>query len=656
MLAYLGQVWVVLLVVATGGLFFKGLRLWARHRRTAVSSPVFKAQMRGYIFWVHGLALAFLLSLVLLWCALLLDAFYLDYVAKHSATTLPIGYQLSAAWGGHEGSLLLWLVLLAGWMAVSARQGRLPLRLRLPMLVIQLGLLGAWTVFLWQTSSPFQLAPRVLNEGLGLNPLLQDWALALHPPLLYLGYAGLSVPFALVMAMLATGRIDAQRLRWLQPYLRMAWFFLTFGILLGSFWAYYELGWGGWWFWDPVENASLLPWLILTAMLHLVPQAQSQPQWLSWTFLLVIVGYGLTLLGAFLVRSGVLSSVHAFAVDPTRGRWILLMSLWVLAVALAVWFKRLDALKAHRGSIHHRDTVRLFSVPLSKGLWVFWGSVILFVMMLTVLLGTLYPLLLSQLGMGDIAVGAPYFNQVLMPMMGGLAFLMGSVSLVPTSGLTRRQWLQHLGSQLVLTGVLTLGLVGWTGALSIWPSLLMVAWIVSATGVLIWRHRHRRWRAQSWASACAHLGVAVLLLGMAANSALEQVVEVKLEPQQTVTVGGQVLRFEGMEATPGPNYLSQTARFTLNPEQTAPVLLFPERRTYLGQTMPVAEVAIDSTWQRDVYVSMGPSSPETSGWHFRIQYSPWIRAIWLGALLMLLGAMLAMRRDRDRAMVQRAIR
>ncbi|KUJ71733.1 heme lyase CcmF/NrfE family subunit [Thiomicrospira sp. WB1] len=589
-------------------------------------------------FWVAVLLIGLTLAMLILGGAFVMDVFAIEYVARHSAETLPWYYQVAAIWGGHEGSFLLWVWLFSGVVWLSARPSFLPNRVLFPLVSVETALLAAYLLFLVYGSNPFALATTALQDGLGLNPLLQDWALILHPPLLYLGYVALVPPFALVMAMLWRSDASADCLRWAQPYALLAWVFLTLGILLGSVWAYYELGWGGWWFWDPVENASLLPWLLATALIHVLPLARRHPRFRAWAQFLVIFAYLLTLIGAFLVRSGILSSVHAFAVDPTRGRLILLFTLWVGVLALGLWgYRTLSARK--------EPPVPLLSQESS----VFFGSIVLWVMALTVLLGTLFPLVMSGLGLGEVSVGAPYFNQVMAPLTALLVALMG---LGLMSGYLNGQRLSSLtliglsagGSVLV-----ALGLWLWlpSKAVSALVAALMAVWIWGS----VWLHArawartrhviHGRAPIGTWLT---HVGFGVLLIGMVLASVMETWREVRMQPGDSVRFEGQRVTFTGLESVTGPNYLATRALIEFKSADGKVRRLTPERRTYIGQTMPVSEVAIDSSWSRDLYVSLGERVPgqADTAWSVRLQSTPFIRAIWGGALLMALGGLIAL--------------
>ncbi|WP_019894200.1 heme lyase CcmF/NrfE family subunit [Hydrogenovibrio halophilus] len=642
MTVWLGQsmLWLLVALGAMTALWATFRLVHSQHRSSHYERVERDARYLSGLLRLMFVGLSLLMAL-LIW-AFLSDDFRLAYVARHSALTLPFYYKIAAVWGGHEGSLLLWVWLLSAWIGVTTFHASLPGMLHFRLLTIQAWLLFAFVLFLAATSTPFTAAETVLPDGLGLNPLLQDWALALHPPMLYMGYVGVVPAFALVMAMLWHRDETGTNLRWSQPYLQVAWVFLTLGIALGSFWAYYELGWGGWWFWDPVENASLLPWLVLTAALHTTPIASRQPRMLGFAMFLVIVVFVLTLLGAFLVRSGILSSVHAFAVDPTRGRMLLLFTLWVAALAFLMLGLRRSRAQSGIGIAF-----------LSRETLVFFASLLFLVMMLTVLLGTLYPIVIRSMGISDLSVGAPYFNQVMAPLTWGLVALMGLTSVLSWQNTQPRRLLRRLTWQ--VSGALIGGILFWWALPVHSPDTLavslMASWLVAS--VVVWGLRYRAATASRSLSDrpktlsgypigawVAHAGFVLLLLGMVLSTVMEQALEIRLQPGESMTIHDQTLLFEKITEQPGANYLTQQAHFRLNPGEPGARRLRPEKRTYIGQKMPVAEVAIHSTLARDLYIAMGEKQGKQA-WSFRIQYTPWIRALWTGVLLMALGGAIA---------------
>jgi cytochrome c-type biogenesis protein CcmF len=565
------------------------------------------------------------------------------YASQHANSLLPWPLRIAATWGGHEGSLLLWQLMLSGWTLAVARFSRsLPddtvARVLAVLGLISVGFLS-FTLF---TSNPFDRAVPAPLDGRDLNPLLQDPGMIFHPPLLYMGYVGLSVAFAFAIAALISGRLDAEWARWSRPWTLAAWSFLTLGILLGSFWAYYELGWGGWWFWDAVENASFMPWLVATGLLHSLAVSEQRGSFKSWTVLLAILAFSLSLLGTFLVRSGVLTSVHAFATDPQRGMFILGFLVVVIGGSLALYAWRAPSV----GLGGRFDWV-------SRETGLLLNNVFLLVTAATILLGTLYPVALDAFGGGRISVGAPYFEAVFVPLMVPVLILM---AVGPWLHWKRDSiaalWLRMRGAWPV--GVLVLLVVGGATVLlfrftagtasgvllSVWIALGTLHLVVQRLGAgaqrTSWRQRWRAIPAGWWGMVIAHLGVGVFVLGVTLARGLEHVQDVNLQVGQTATVGEHHFRFADLQRHQGPNYVAARATFEVERNGERVATLWPERRLYTVQRMPMTEAAIDRTLTRDLYVSLADAGPDGS-WGVRVQVKPFMSWVWLGALVIAIG-------------------
>ena len=575
--------------------------------------------------------------------SLLSNDFSVSYVAHHSNTALPWYYKISAAWAAHEGSLLLWAVLLAAWtLTLSVRAEPVLPDAVLARVLAVLGLVSAgFLIFLIKTSNPFaRLLPQAPSDGQDLNPLLQDVGLILHPPLLYMGYVGFAVTFAFAIEALLSGRLDGAWARWVRPWALAAWCFLGLGIVLGSWWAYYELGWGGWWFWDPVENASLMPWLVGAALVHSLAATERRGVFKSWTLLLAVLAFSLSLLGTFLVRSGVLTSVHAFASDPERGRFILLFLGLVVGSSLALFAARAPAV--------HRP---VGFEACSRETFLLLNNLLLSVAMATVLLGTLYPLALDALVGTKLSVGAPYFNAMFLPLMALLlAILPVGVHArwrnMPFSELLRRLrpvLLGALGSVLVWIGL---------GRLTHWSvvvTVLLLAWVVLGSAMDVWDKRRHWVKARTigslplsyWGMHTAHIGLVVCALGMVLSTQYSVERDVRMFPNETAEVGTYRFRLEGVQRLDGPNYRVEQASITVTDLQGAfSVLLHPEKRSYQAQQMPMTEAAIAPGLTQDIYVALGEPL-EAGAWAVRVQIKPFIRWIWLGGLLTVVGGGLA---------------
>jgi len=566
-------------------------------------------------------------------------------VATNSNSQLPLHYRLAATWGSHEGSLLLWTLMLAVWtVAVSLFSNHLPEEMRARVLSVMGIISVGFLLFMLLTSNPFTRLLPVPVDGRDLNPLLQDPAMVAHPPMLYMGYVGFSVAFAFAIAALIGGRLDATWARWSRPWTTVAWMFLTCGIALGSFWAYYELGWGGWWFWDPVENASFMPWLVGTALIHSLAVTEKRGGFKSWTVLLAIAAFSLSLLGTFLVRSGVLTSVHAFATDPKRGIFILIFLGTVILGSLILY-----AIRAHQVGVGGRfDVVSRESLLLAN-------NVLLTVAAAAVLLGTLYPLLVDVLGGAKLSVGPPYFNLVFALLMAPAMFLMGvgpiarwKKASVPELSV-RLRW--ALVVSIASAAVLPFVFGQWKVLVSI--GLLLATWIVATIVVNLWERvrvttgkvsTFQKLRTQSrsyYGMQVAHLGVAVFIVGVTMVTGYQTEQDVRMEPGSTVNAGGYEFRFIGVSNAVGPNYQAARAEILVSRNGKEVERMYPEKRNYSASGNVMTETAIDSGLFRDLYVSLG--EPVNAGaWSVRVYYKPFVGWIWGGALLMALGGGLAL--------------
>lgn len=601
---------------------------------------------------------------ILAWC-FAQDDFSVLYVAGNSHRALPMVYKIAALWGSHEGSILLWQLMLSGWaLAVALRSRSLP-----PLMVARVLAVLGWIsvgllLFLLFLSNPFlRLVPAAL-EGKDLNPLLQDPGMVLHPPLLYMGYVGFSVPFAFAMAALISGDTGAAWARWSRSWTLAAWAFLTLGILLGSAWAYYVLGWGGWWFWDPVENASFMPWLLGTALLHSLIVTDQRGAFRSWSALLAIAAFSLSLLGTFLVRSGVLTSVHAFAVDPGRGLYILCFI--VAVVGSSLWLFAWRAPQMGQGSGH-------FS-PLSREALLLVNNVLFSAAAMAVLIGTLYPLALDVLRSEKISVGPPYFEAVFLPLVVPALALMGVGAVARWKRSAGMQLWRALRMALLWSGVCAamVVLAAGSGGLRLSPATIagvaLGLWCIWST---LAHAKQRLWSGVQqghgwarvlrqpmgwWGMLVAHAGVGIFVLAVSVADGGEQKRETVVSVGQTVDLGGYQFRLDRLEATQGPNYDAQRAQFTVRHGEGAAWTMFPEKRVFHAQGMPLSQAAIDSNWLRDVFIALGePLDAEGQQWTLRLQIKPLMDWIWLGTLLMALGAGLSLldRRFRPQARAQR---
>jgi cytochrome c-type biogenesis protein CcmF len=585
--------------------------------------------------------------------------FSVKNVAANSNTKLPVYYRVTASWGSHEGSLLLWVLMLAGWTAAVAWFSRSLPRDMVARVLSVLGLIAiGFLLFMLMTSNPFERLIPAAPEGRDLNPLLQDPGMIYHPPMLYMGYVGFSVAFAFALAALIGGRLDATWARWSRPWTTAAWCFLTLGICLGSAWAYYELGWGGWWFWDPVENASFMPWLVGTALIHSLAVTEKRGAFKSWTVLLAIVAFSLSLLGTFLVRSGVLTSVHAFATDPARGAFILAFLAVVIGVSLALYAWRAPALGLAKAPAEF--------APASREALLLANNVLLVVAMLAVMLGTLYPLFLDALKLGKISVGPPYFDAVFYPLMAPALFLMavGPIAAWKNATLpdlvTRLKW--AFGVALVSALVVPVAMGRWSPLVSL--GLLLAFWIIAASVVAL-KHRLaatagtgfvaklRGNSASYYGMHLAHVGMAVLVIGIALVRGYETERDVRMAPGDVMTEGGYEWKFVSLAPKPGPNYEAVQGVFEVRRDGKLVETLYPEKRRYFASGQTMTEAAIDSGVTRDLYVSLGePIEGDDKGaWGVRVYVKPFIDWIWAGCVLMALGGAFSMadRRYRLRA-------
>ena len=569
--------------------------------------------------------------------------FSVAYVASNSNSTLPVYYRIAGTWGGHEGSLLLWTEMLVLWtLAVALFSRQLPQE----MVARVLGVMGLVSVgflcFMLFTSDPFdRLLPAAL-DGRDLNPLLQDFGMIVHPPLLYMGYVGFSVAFAFAIAALMGGQLDAAWARWSRPWTLVAWMFLTLGIFLGSYWAYYELGWGGWWFWDAVENASFMPWLVGTALVHSLAVTEKRGSFKNWTVLLAIMAFSLSLLGTFLVRSGVLTSVHAFATDPRRGLFILVFLTIVIGGSLLLF-----AWRAPKVGLGGKFTM------FSRESMLLANNVLLVVAAGTVFLGTLYPLFLDALDLGKISVGPPYFEAVFVPLMIPVLLLM---AIGPFVRWKEAHWvdvvrsLRWVGAAAVLFAMAAAIVL--TASPMIVVGLALAAWILLATGWHLFQRLRRAPAGTSlaqrlsslprsyWGMLIAHAGIGIFVIGVTLVKGTETANDVRMQIGDTTTAGGYTFRFTDVKDVQGPNYTSTLATFEVTRDGKKIATMTPEKRLFTVQNMPMTEAAIDRGLTRDLYLALGEPVNRTT-WIVRVQHKPFVSWIWAGCLIIALGGLLA---------------
>ena len=570
------------------------------------------------------------------------DDFSVLYVAAHSNSSLPIYYKLSAVWGGHEGSLLLWVFILGVWiLAVASLSRKLPDIFSVRVLGVMGLIATGFLLFMLATSNPFERLFPMPADGKDLNPLLQDPGLIIHPPMLYMGYVGFSVAFAFAIAALLGGRFDASWARWSRPWVLAAWVFLTIGITLGSWWAYHELGWGGWWFWDPVENASFMPWLVGTALIHSLAVTEKRNAFRSWTLLLAILAFSLSLLGTFLVRSGVLVSVHAFANDPERGIYILAFLTVVIGSALLLYVTRTSHIKS--GGV--------FAL-VSREHMLLINNVLLVVAMACILIATLYPLAMDVLGLDKISVGAPYFSAVFVPLTLPLVFLAGLGPKMQWRQASLKQLWQAtrgiLGIAIVLGGIL-LFLVGSDFSLLTLLSVVAGVWIIFAMLSNFFKlsgnsfpesagwDRLRNLPASFYGMNVAHIGMGIFVLGVSFSGAYSEEKSALLAEGEAVVLAGYRFVFNGVGDKEGVNYTALEGELDVYKGTERIATLYPQKRVYRVQKNPMTEAAIDASLLRDLYVALGEPVGERFG--VRVYYKPFIRWIWIGAFLMAIGGL-----------------
>ncbi|MDY0686205.1 heme lyase CcmF/NrfE family subunit [Pasteurella multocida] len=592
----------------------------------------------------YGLFISLTVAFVALFYLFAVNDFSVQYIVNNSNTNLPLHYRLSAVWGSHEGSLLLWIWLLTLWGAAVAMFSK-----QLPQEAVSrvLGIMGiisiGFLIFVLFTSNPFDRTfPDFPVDGKELNPLLQDVGLIFHPPLLYMGYVGFSVAFAFAIASLMTGKLDTAWARWSRPWTMAAWVFLTLGIVLGSWWAYYELGWGGWWFWDPVENASLMPWIAGTALLHSLAVTEKRGSFKAWTVLLAILAFSLCLLGTFLVRSGILVSVHAFASDPTRGLYILAYLVVVIGGSLVLY--------AYKGSqIRSRENAERYSRETALLL----NNILLMSALSVVLLGTLLPLVHKQLGLGTISVGAPFFDQMFLIIMVPFSLLLGVGPLIKW----RRDEFSAIRKPVILSLIVML-VAGFALPYLLQDQLTVSAVLGTMMAVFIVllsvyelqqraTHRSAFWSGLTklsrshWGMVLAHLGVAMSVWGIAfsQNYSIER--DVRMNVGDSVQIADYRFTFQGITEANGPNYLGGKAQVDIRRNGQVEAILFAEKRFYTVSKMTMTEAAIDWGFTRDIYVALGENLGQDA-WALRLYYKPFIRWIWFGGVFMALGGLLCM--------------
>ncbi|WP_395344582.1 heme lyase CcmF/NrfE family subunit [Ningiella sp. W23] len=596
-------------------------------------------QMARPLAW--GLFAFTLIAYVCLTYAFVTDDFSVNYVAQNSNSKLPIYYKITAVWGGHEGSFLLWVLIFAVWtVAVAAFSKGIPQAMVARVLSV-LGMVSiSFYLFMLLTSNPFDsMLPFFPVDGRDLNPLLQDFGMIIHPPMLYMGYVGFSVAFAFAIAALIGGQLDSTWARWSRPWTIAAWSFLTLGIALGSWWAYYELGWGGWWFWDPVENASFMPWLVGTALMHSLAVTEKRKVFKSWTVLLAISAFSLSLLGTFLVRSGVLVSVHSFASDPSRGLFILGLLVVVIGGSLLLYAIRASQLK----SVGRYDM-------FSREMMLMGNNVLLVAATIVVLLGTLFPLVHKEIGLGTISIGAPFFNQMFTLLIVPFVLFM---AIGPLSR-WKRQAPIALRNQLIFAFILAVSaglLVNATYSERTYMGLLglvMSFWILLGTALEVRQRVVSQTREESliislrkltrshWGMILGHVGFAVTLIGITLVSNYELERDLRMEPGQVVSIADYDVEFTGVVAVEGPNYLSDKGIFDVYKNGEKVSHLEPEKRFYTVQRMGMTEAGIHTTFTRDLFVALGEPL-ENDAWAVRLYYKPFVVWIWGGAVIMCIG-------------------
>ena len=583
----------------------------------------------------------------------LISDFSVVNVVQNSHTDKPVLYKIAGSWGNHEGSLLLWVFILALFGAAVAAFGRnLPPAFKARVLSVQAMIALGFYAFILLTSNPFErIFPAPLN-GQDLNPLLQDPGLAIHPPMLYLGYVGFSIAFSFAIAALIEGRVDAAWARWVRPWTLAAWIFLTGGITLGSWWAYYELGWGGWWFWDPVENASFMPWLAGTALLHSAVVVEKRDTLKGWTVLLAIIAFSMSLLGTFLVRSGVLTSVHAFATDPSRGVFILALLVFVIGGSLALFAWRGPQLKS----------TGLFQ-PISREGALLLNNLIMTTALAAVLLGTLYPLFIDVIGGAKISVGAPFFNAVFLPLMVPMIIAM---AIGPFMNWKRGDILPALGRlRFTFLFALIAGAAAWSvetdGPFMGVIGIALAAWLGAGVIAEIYERIHLfraplsesirrlgRIPRSTWGMSFAHFGLALAIAGMAGAGGWKVESIQTMKPGETVNVGGYEYTFEGAHEGQGPNYTILFGKFTVRKDGEIFTVMEAEKRNYPVARMPTTEAAIHTTLMGDLYAVIGDAEGDEGAYVTRIYFNPLVVWMWIGCIVMMFGGTLSMTDRRHR--------
>ena len=602
--------------------------------------------------WAMFLALS--LSFGSLFYLFAVNDFSVQYVVNNSNSTLPLQYRLSAVWGSHEGSLLLWIWLLALWaVSVATFTRKMPEEAVARVLSV-MGLISiGFMVFIIFSSNPFNRTfPDFPADGRELNPMLQDVGLIFHPPLLYMGYVGFSVAFAFAIASLMTGKLDTAWARWSRPWTMAAWVFLTLGIVLGSWWAYYELGWGGWWFWDPVENASLMPWLAGTALIHSLAVTEKRSTFKAWTVLLAILAFSLCLLGTFLVRSGILVSVHAFASDPTRGLYILVYLVFVIGGSLLLYaFQGAKIKSLDNYQRYSRETLLLLN------------NVMLMAFLSVVFLGTILPLIHKQIGLGSVSIGAPFFNQMFLILMVPFAFILGIGPLVKW----RRDEISAIRTPVMISLVMMIALgfglpylvgdrITATSVMGVMMSAIIVILSLYEMHTRA-THRHSfltgmfKLSRSHWGMVLAHLGVAMTVFGIAMSHNFSIEKDVRMREGDSVQILDYNFTFKGLKITDGANYQGGTADIEITRNGKPEATLHAEKRFYNVSKMGMTEAAIDWGFTRDLYAALGEQLDDGS-WGLRLYYKPFIRWIWLGGLFMALGGLLCMLDKRYRIRVR----
>ncbi|MDO6565491.1 heme lyase CcmF/NrfE family subunit [Alteromonas sp. 1_MG-2023] len=599
-----------------------------------------------------GLFVFTLIAYLCLTYAFVTDDFSVEYVAQHSNSQLPLIYKITAVWGGHEGSFLLWVLMLSIWtVAVAIFSRGIPLSMVARVLSV-LGMVGiGFYLFMLLTSNPFNsMLPFFPVDGRDLNPLLQDFGMIIHPPMLYMGYVGFSVAFAFAISALISGQLDSTWARWSRPWVIAAWAFLTVGIALGSWWAYYELGWGGWWFWDPVENASFMPWLVGTALMHSLAVTEKRKAFKSWTVLLAIAAFSLSLLGTFLVRSGVIVSVHSFASDPTRGLFILGILIVLSGFGLLLYAMRASVLKSPgRYQAFSREVLLM------------GNNVFLCAATLVVLLGTLLPLVHKELGLGSISVGAPFFNQMFTLLIVPFVLFLGLGPLTrwkhQTAGALRNQLLVAAG--IAISAALLVNFSYDTPQYMGMLGMILVFWILVTTVLEVLQRvnanpsnagtitKLRKLTPSHWGMVLGHIGFAISIIGITLVSNYELERDVRMEVGETVELGGYAFTFTDVKPFQGPNYTADVGVFDVNKADEFVVHLEPEKRMYTVQRMPMTEAAIHSTVSRDLFIAMGEPLDD-GAWAVRIYIKPFVVWLWAGAVVMAIGGIFSISDKRYR--------